>query len=111
MSADSILTTGDGVADLGNQVNTDLLNGSAATNDIDALFDTAQAVKITVLTGSGADDITNADSIFNISTGDGNDAVTITNADVYSRLWRRGRYDRGHGHDWYFGRRIYYRCW
>ena len=69
VSADSILITGDGVVDLGNQVNTDLLNGSAATNDIDALFDTAQAAEATILTGSGEDDITtNVDSIFNINT-------------------------------------------
>jgi len=83
VSADSILITGDGVVNLGNDVQTDLFNGKDATNDIDAEFQIGVSTGIEIYTGSGADDITaNNDTIFSISTGEGNDTVTLTNADA-----------------------------
>jgi Ca2+-binding RTX toxin-like protein len=83
VSADSIVITGDGVVDLANNVDTDVFNASAATNDVDAEFDTGYSAGVQILTGSGDDDITaNNDTIFSISTGDGNDAVTLTSADT-----------------------------
>jgi Ca2+-binding RTX toxin-like protein len=91
VSADAILITGDGGGKLGNDVQTDLVNGKDATNDIDAEFLTGVTSGIEVWTGSGADDITaNNDTIFSINTGEGNDTVTLTNADAVTLVTGAG---------------------
>jgi len=82
--AGSIVVTGENDVDLGDQVNTSVVNGSAATGDIDMTIDANDSsAGVTVSTGAGDDDITvdQLNTIFNLTLGDGNDTLTITNSD------------------------------
>ncbi|MDC0572464.1 calcium-binding protein [Luminiphilus sp.] len=79
--ASSIVVTGGNDVDLGDQVNTSVVNGTAATGDIDMTIDANDsAAGVTVQTGAGDDDITlnQLATIFNATLGDGNDVLTIT---------------------------------
>jgi Ca2+-binding RTX toxin-like protein len=60
-----------------------VLNASGATGGVTASFGAGYASQVTVVTNTGADDITaNNDVVFNIQTGAGKDTVTITSVDA-----------------------------
>jgi len=62
-----------------------VLNASGATGGVTANFDGTYASQVTVVTNSGADDITTDDDVvFNVNTGAGNDTVTIETAAALS---------------------------
>ena len=62
-----------------------VLNASGATGGVTANFDGTYASQVTVVTNTGADDITaDCDVVFNINTGAGNDTVTIETAAALS---------------------------
>jgi len=72
--------------DLGNIGNdATVLNASGATGGVTANFDGSYATQVTVVTNSGADDITaDCDVVFNVQTGAGKDTVTVTTVDALS---------------------------
>lgn len=79
-TADAIVVAGAGDVALGNAT-TNVLNAGSSTGGVTATFTTALASNATtVVGGSGDDDITldEATIDFTVSTGDGEDSVTIT---------------------------------
>ena len=83
--ADSIVITGAGDVDLGDQVNTSVVNASAATGNVTMAIDANDGAEgVTVQTGSGADSVTTnqAATIFNLTLGAGADTLTVTDTDA-----------------------------
>ena len=81
--AGSIVVTGANDVDLGDQVNTSVINASAATGAVVMTIDANDSsAGVTVQTGTGNDNIEldQLATIFNVTTGGGDDTVTITNA-------------------------------